>query len=87
MDSVSLIVSSRAAILVLEAMVVRVFRPPNSPAFMAIVGQLAWESQFDVRGPAWHIEQFDVRGQSVRAEGEALTLLRILDIKMIEVYG
>jgi hypothetical protein len=54
---------------------------------MAIVGQLAWESQFDVRSPAWHIEQFDVRGQSVRAEGEALTLLRILDTKMIEVYG
>jgi hypothetical protein len=33
------------AILVLEAMVIRVFRRPNSPAFMAIVGQLAWESQ------------------------------------------
>jgi hypothetical protein len=49
---------------------------------MAIVGQRAWESQFDVRSPACHIEQFDVRGQSVRAEGEALTLLRILDTKM-----
>lgn len=35
-----------------------------------------------------HIEQFDVRVQSVlTAEGEALTLLRILDAKMIEIYG
>jgi hypothetical protein len=35
-----------------------------------------------------HVEQFDVRVQSVRtAEGEALTLLRILDAKMIEIYG
>jgi len=35
-----------------------------------------------------HIEQFDVRVQSVRtAEGEALTLLRILDTKMIDIYG
>jgi hypothetical protein len=44
--------------LVLEAMVVRVFCPPNSPVFMAIVGQLACESQFEVRSSAWHIEQF-----------------------------
>ncbi len=35
-----------------------------------------------------HIEQFDVRVQSVRTiEGEALTLLRILDPKMIDIYG
>jgi hypothetical protein len=35
-----------------------------------------------------HVEQFDVRVQSIRtAEGEALTLLRILDTKMIEIYG
>lgn len=35
-----------------------------------------------------HVEQFDVRVQSVRtAEGEALTLLRILDAKMINIYG
>ncbi|UPJ68589.1 ImmA/IrrE family metallo-endopeptidase [Bradyrhizobium sp. 191] len=35
-----------------------------------------------------HIEQFDVRVQSVRtSEGEALTLLRILDERMIEIYG
>ncbi|MBR0684436.1 ImmA/IrrE family metallo-endopeptidase [Bradyrhizobium manausense] len=35
-----------------------------------------------------HVEQFDVRVQSIRtAEGEALTLLRILDDKMIEIYG
>jgi hypothetical protein len=35
-----------------------------------------------------HIEQFDVRVQSVRTiEGEALTLLRILDPRMIDIYG
>jgi uncharacterized protein DUF955 len=35
-----------------------------------------------------HIEQFDVKVQSVRTiEGEALTLLRILDPKMIDIYG
>jgi hypothetical protein len=35
-----------------------------------------------------HIEQFDVRVQSAQTiEGEALTLLRILDPRMIEIYG
>ena len=35
-----------------------------------------------------HIEQFDVRAQSVRtAEGEALTLLRILDLGLVRIYG
>jgi hypothetical protein len=35
-----------------------------------------------------HIEQFDVRVQSLRtAEGELLTLLRVLDSKMIDIYG
>ncbi|MGY3404135.1 hypothetical protein ACVWZV_000248 [Bradyrhizobium sp. GM5.1] len=35
-----------------------------------------------------HVEQFDVRVQSIRtSEGEALTLLRILDPRMIETYG
>jgi hypothetical protein len=35
-----------------------------------------------------HIEQFDIKVQSVRTiEGEALTLLRILDPRMIEIYG
>lgn len=35
-----------------------------------------------------HVEQFNVRVQSVRtAEGEVLTLLRILDTKMIDIYG
>lgn len=35
-----------------------------------------------------HIEQFDVRVQSVRtSEGEALTLLRVLDPRMIDTYG
>ena len=35
-----------------------------------------------------HVEQFDVRVQSFRTvEGEVLTLLRVLDLKMIEIYG
>lgn len=35
-----------------------------------------------------HIDQFDVRVQSCRTiEGEVLTLMRILDPKMIEIYG
>lgn len=35
-----------------------------------------------------HVEQFGVRVQSIRtSEGEALTLLRILDLKMTETYG
>jgi hypothetical protein len=35
-----------------------------------------------------HVEQFDIRVQSVRtAEGEALTLLRILDLEMVRIYG
>lgn len=35
-----------------------------------------------------HVEQFDVRVQSLRtADGELLTLLRILDPKMIDIYG
>lgn len=35
-----------------------------------------------------HIEQFDVRVQSIRTiEGEVLTLLRVLNPKMIEIYA
>jgi Zn-dependent peptidase ImmA (M78 family) len=35
-----------------------------------------------------HVEQFDVKVQSLRtAEGEALTLLRVLHPKMTEIYG
>jgi hypothetical protein len=35
-----------------------------------------------------HVEQFDVRVQSFRTvEGEVLTLLRVLDPKMTEIYG
>lgn len=35
-----------------------------------------------------HVEQFDVRVQSLQTtEGEVLTLLRALDLKMIEIYG
>ena len=35
-----------------------------------------------------HVEQFDVIVQSFRtAEGEVLTLLRVLDPRMTEIYG
>jgi Zn-dependent peptidase ImmA (M78 family) len=35
-----------------------------------------------------HVEKFEVRVQSIRTtEGEILTLLRILDPKMIDIYG
>lgn len=35
-----------------------------------------------------HVEQFDVRVQSFRTvEGEVLTLLRVLNPKMTEIYG
>jgi len=35
-----------------------------------------------------HVEQFDVRVQSFRTiDGEVLTLLRVLEPKMIEIYG
>lgn len=35
-----------------------------------------------------HVEQFDLRVQSYRTiEGEVLTLIRLLDPKMIEIYG
>jgi hypothetical protein len=35
-----------------------------------------------------HVEQFEVRVQSFRTnEGEVLTLIRVLDSKMIEIYG
>jgi hypothetical protein len=45
--SASALVRAFLAILVLELedMVVRLVRPPNSPAFMAIVGQFAWVSR------------------------------------------
>ncbi|MGE3968309.1 MAG: ImmA/IrrE family metallo-endopeptidase [Dongiaceae bacterium] len=35
-----------------------------------------------------HVEQFDLRVHSFRTtEGEVLTLLRVLDLKMIDIYG
>jgi hypothetical protein len=51
---------------------------------MAIVGRLAWVSQFEFRISAWHIEQFDVRGQSARVEGH-LRCREYSITKMIEV--
>ena len=76
---------------------------PVSPAQMydidarssAFVSMIGGNKAFAVRKePAnyWfdrrHVEQFDVRVQSFRTvEGEVLTLLRVLDPKMIEIYG
>ena len=35
-----------------------------------------------------HVEQFDLRVQSFRTtEGEVLTLVRVLDPRMVEIYG
>lgn len=35
-----------------------------------------------------HVDQFDVRVQSIRAvEGEILSLVRVLDPRMVEIYG
>jgi hypothetical protein len=35
-----------------------------------------------------HVEQFDLRVQSFRtSEGEVLTLIRLLDPRIIEIYG
>lgn len=65
---------------------------PRSSSFSAPltadrIGQVKKEPAsywFDRR----HIEQFDVRIQSIRTiEGEILTLLRVLDPKMIQIYG
>lgn len=65
---------------------------PRSSAFVStLTGQRVGPAKkeqahywFDRR----HIDQFDVRVQSMRtAEGEMLTLLRILDERMVEIYG
>jgi len=63
----------------------------RSSAFLSIIGGKASPAR---KEPAnyWferrHIEQFDVKVQSFRTtEGETLTLLRVLDPKMVEIYG
>ncbi len=65
---------------------------PRSSAFVSLAGSTKMGAARKEPANYWfdrrHIEQFDVRVQSVRtAEGEALTLMRILDPKMIEIYG
>jgi hypothetical protein len=64
----------------------------RSSAFVSLVG--GNRAAANKREPAhyWfdrrHVEQFDVRVQSLRTvEGEVLTLLRITDPKMTEIYG
>jgi hypothetical protein len=65
---------------------------PRATAFTSLLGG-------ETVGPAkkqpadyWfdrrHVAQFDVRVQSLRTvDGEVLTLLRVLDPRMVEIYG
>jgi Zn-dependent peptidase ImmA (M78 family) len=64
----------------------------RSSAFISMVGGNKASSARKEPANYWfdrrHVEQFDVRVQSFRtAEGEVLTLVRLLDPKMIEIYG
>ncbi|MGM4903322.1 ImmA/IrrE family metallo-endopeptidase [Tardiphaga sp. 866_E4_N2_1] len=64
----------------------------RSSAFTAIAGAAGLRPAKKEPASFWfdrrHVEQFDVRVQSVRtSDGEALTILRILDPKMIDIYG
>jgi hypothetical protein len=64
----------------------------RSSAFISMVGGNKAAATRKEPAHYWfdrrHIEQFDVRVQSIRTlEGESLTLIRILDPKMIDIYG
>ena len=64
----------------------------RSSAFVSMMGGNKASSARKEPANYWfdrrHIEQFDVRVQSFRTvEGEVLTLLRVLDPRMTEVYG
>jgi hypothetical protein len=64
----------------------------RSPAFSAMAG--GGKATASRKEPAsyWfdrrHVEQFELRVQSFRTiEGEVLTLVRVLDPRMVEIYG
>lgn len=64
----------------------------RSSAFISMVGGNKAAAARKEPANYWfdrrHVEQFEVRVQSFRAtEGEVLTLIRLLDPKMIEIYG
>jgi Zn-dependent peptidase ImmA (M78 family) len=64
----------------------------RSSAFISMAGGTKATSARKEPANYWfdrrHVEQFDVRVQSFRTvEGEVLTLLRVLDPKMTEIYG
>lgn len=64
----------------------------RSSAFISMVGGNKASSPRKEPANYWfdrrHIEQFDVRVQSFRTvEGEVLTLLRVLNPRMTEIYG
>jgi IrrE N-terminal-like domain len=64
----------------------------RSSAFVSIAGSTRMGAAKKEPASYWfdrrHIEQFDVRVQSVRtSEGEAVTLMKLLDPKMVEIYG
>lgn len=64
----------------------------RSSAFVSMVGGNKAASPRKEPANYWfdrrHVEQFEVRVQSFRTnEGEVLTLIRVLDSKMTEIYG
>jgi hypothetical protein len=64
----------------------------RSSAFISMVGGNKAASARKEPASYWfdrrHVEQFDLRVQSFRTiEGEVLTLIRLLDPRMIEIYG
>jgi hypothetical protein len=64
----------------------------RSSAFISMVGGSKAVNPRKEPANFWfdrrHVEQFDVKVQSFRTvEGEVLTLLRVLDPKMTEIYG
>ena len=64
----------------------------RSLAFVSMVGGSKMSTTHKEPANYWfdrrHIERFDVRVQSFRTvEGEVLTLLRVLDPKMTEIFG
>ena len=64
----------------------------RSSSFISMLGGNRASAAHKERASYWfdrrYVDQFDIRVQSFRTiEGEVLTLLRILDPKMIEIYG
>jgi hypothetical protein len=64
----------------------------RSPSFVSMLGGNRASAARKEPANYWfdrrHVERFDLRVQSIRTiEGEVLTLLRVLDPKMVDIYG